>query len=299
MSVLEYKVAGMRNLRLWTSLIMVSIFTLLLLRYVPGTWLIDVRFANPTVAYVVLGLIFYFAVYFLGSQSLDYFRFPRFHFKTGMALLLASVFVILEISNSDNLRLDPWIAVRGLLYLLAIGFGEEMMSRAFIFGALHKFGIMRAIFGSSALFGLMHLNLYVGSNWDSWSAYSHVMGAFGFGVFACALMIVTRSIWMAVIFHALSDWGVIFDKALPILNEEEKWTPGFWQGLVLPVPGVAFMVGCAMLMLWINRGEVPQWLYRLAYKWKLIKPTNKKAPDRATQSFQRRRRTPFVEVIPS
>ena len=79
-------VSGMRNLRLWTSLISVSIFALLVLRHVPGTWLIDVRFANSTVGYVVLGLIFYVAVYFLGSQSLEYFRFPRFHFKTGVAL---------------------------------------------------------------------------------------------------------------------------------------------------------------------------------------------------------------------
>ena len=60
-----HTVAGMRNLRLWTSLISVSIFALLVLRHVPGTWLIDVRFANLTVGYVVLGLIFYLAVYFL------------------------------------------------------------------------------------------------------------------------------------------------------------------------------------------------------------------------------------------
>ena len=277
MSVPVYMVVGMRNLRLGISLITVSVFALLVLRYVPGTWLIDVKYANPTVGYVVLGLIFYVAIYFLGSQSLEYFRFPRFHFKTGVAFLLASVFVIREISYSDNFRLDPWVVVRGLVYLLAIGFGEEMMSRAFVFGVLHKFGIMRAIFGSSALFGLMHVNIYVGSDWDAWSAYWHVMGAFGFGVFACALMIVTRSIWMAVIFHALNNWGIIFDKALPILNEEENWIPSFWQGLVLPLPDTVLMVGCAMLLLWIDRGEVPHWLHLLAHKWKLIEEAHNTA----------------------
>ena len=235
---------------------MVSLFALLVLRFVPGSWFIDVSFANSTVGYVVVGLIFYIAVYFVGSQSLEYFRLPRFHFKTGVALLMASVFVILEISNSDNLRLDPWVAVRGLLFLLAIGFGEEMLCRAFIFGALHKFGVMKAIFGSSALFGLMHLNRYVGSDWDPWRAYWHVMDAFSFGVFACALMIVCRSIWVVVIFHALCDWGIVFDQASPILTKAERWVPSFWQGIAFPVFGIFIMVGFAMVLLWINRGAL-------------------------------------------
>jgi rod shape determining protein RodA len=82
-------VAGMRNLRLGVSLIGFSIFSLLILRYVPGTWLSGFDYANSTVSYLILAAIFYFAVYFLGLQSLEYFRLPRLHFKTGVALLIA------------------------------------------------------------------------------------------------------------------------------------------------------------------------------------------------------------------
>ena len=273
MSVGLTMVAGMRNLRLGTSLIALSVLAILVLRFVPGTWLIDIRFVNPTISYVVLGLIFYVIVYFLGSQSLEYFRLPRLHFKTAIALGVATILVIIEISRSDNLRLDPWIAVRGTLFLLAIGFGEEMVSRAFIFGALHKFGIMKAILISSLLFGLMHLNLYMGADWDPWSAYWHVMDTFGFGVLACALMIVTRSIWVAVIFHALCNWSVIFDKASDVASGRHDWGVSFWEGIRLPLSGFAFMVALAMLLLWIDRGVVPTWVYRLAMRWKLVEPS--------------------------
>ena len=262
----------MRHLRLGLSLIGLSIFSLLILDYLPGPWADEMRYADSTFGYVVMGLIFYIAIYFLGLQSLEYFRLPRIHFKTLLALLIASPFVILDITNSDNVHLKPWVAVRGIVFLLAIGFGEEMFSRGFTYGVLRRFGNVSAIFISSAFFGLLHLNLYVGGNWDTWLAYSHVMNAFSFGVFTCALMIVTRSIWVAVIFHALCDWSVVFDKVLADTGDEGKWHPGLWEGLSLPLFDVFLFCGLALVLLWIDRGSVPAWMYRLALKWKLVKP---------------------------
>ena len=262
----------MRNLRLGFSLIGLSIFALLILDYLPGPWADEMRYADSTFGYVVMGLIYYLAIYFLGLQSLEYFRLPRIHFKTLLALLVASFFVILDITNSDNVHLKPWVTVRGIGYLLAIGFGEEMFSRGFTYGVLRRFGNVSAIFISSALFGLLHLNLYVGANWDTWLAYSHVMTAFSFGVFTCALMIVTRSIWVAVIFHALCDWSIVFDKALVDTGDEGKWHPGLWEGLSLPLFKVFLFCGLALVLLWIDRGSVPAWMYRLMLKWKLVKP---------------------------
>ena len=265
-------VAGMRNLRLGFSLIGLSIFTLLILNYLPGPWADEMRYADSTFGYVVMGLIYYLAIYFLGLQSLEYFRLPRIHFKTLLALLVASFFVISEIAGSDNVHLKPWVAVRGIVFLLAIGFGEEMFSRGFTYGVLRRFGNVSAIFISSALFGLLHLNLYVGANWDTWMAYCHVMNTFSFGVFACALMIVTRSIWVAVIFHALCDWSIVFDKALADTGDEGKWQPGLWEGLSAPLFNVSLFCGLALVLLWIDRGSVPGWMYRLALKWKLVEP---------------------------
>ena len=262
----------MRNLRLVLSLVGISIFALLILDFGPGNWLSDVNFAEGSVNYLVMGLIFFITVYFVGSESLEYFRLPRFHFKTALAILIASIFVIRQISNSDNVSLSAWSATCGIIFLLLLGFGEEMLSRGLIFGALHKYGLWKAIFGSSFLFGLLHLNVYIGKYWDPWQAYWHVMSAFGFGIFVCALMIVTRSIWVVVIYHALFDWGVVFDKAQEPLIGRQDWDVSIWGGISSPFLNLAISIGFAALLLRLDRGGVPRWAARLAIKWKLVKP---------------------------
>ena len=263
---------GMRNLRLGISLIGISIFSILILDFLPGPWVNEMPFADSTFVYVVMGLVFYVAIYFLGSPSLKYFGLPRWHFKTGVGLLVGSFFVISEITGSDNVHLGAIISIRGVIFLLAVGFGEEMVSRGLVYGALEKFGNPSAIFISSLLFGLMHLNLYTGGDWDPWEAYWHVTSAFAFGLLACALMIITRSIWVAVIFHALCDWSIVFDKTSANLPGRQDWGVGFWEGVTVPFSNVSLYIGCALVLLWIDRGGVPVWVYRLALKWKLVKP---------------------------
>lgn len=271
LSVLGSTVLGMRNLRLGLVLIGLSLFALLLLRNLPELWSDDEYFANSIFSYVVLGLVFYFAVYFLGLPSLEYFRLPRFHYMTLVALLVALTFGTRGFGNSESPHLDTWVAVGGVALLLAIGFGEEMFSRAFTFGVLSKFGNLRAIFFSSTLFGLMHLNLYLGYDWDPWEAYWHVMSATAFGVFACSLMIVTRSIWLAVLFHGLSNWSIVFDISGESTSGRQDWGMGLWEGLTLPFGSAGLYIGCALVLMWMNRGIVPNWVYRLALRWKLVK----------------------------
>jgi membrane protease YdiL (CAAX protease family) len=262
----------MRNIRLGASLIGFSIFALLLLRYVPELWSDDQHFANSTFSYVVLGLVFYVAVYFLGLPSLEYFRLPRIHYKTLVAVLVALTFVSLEFRGSEELQVKGWVAVGGVAFLLAIGFGEEMVSRAFTFGILHKFGDLIAISISSIFFGLMHLNRYLGADWDPWEAYWHVVSAAAFGVFACSLMIVTRSIWLAVIFHGLSDWSIVFAAQPESSSGRQDWGVSFWEGFTLPLGSAGLYIGSALVLLTLNRGSVPIWIYRLALRWKLVKP---------------------------
>ena len=85
-------------------------------------------------------------------------------------------------------------------------------------------------------------------------------------------MIVTRSIWIAVLFHALSDWGVVFDKASSNSSGADQWNPGIWEGITFPLYNVSIMVGAALLLLWINSATLPAWMHRLAIKWKLLEP---------------------------
>ena len=262
----------MRNLRLGSTLIALSVLTLVAGRLQPTSWFEDIPYANATFGHVVAGLFFYFAIYVLGLQSLEYFRLPRVGLKTLFGLCFASIFIILEIGNSDNVRMGVEETVMGIIFLLSIGYTEEMLSRGFVYGALYKFGRRSAIFFSSLGFGLMHINRYIGADWNPWMAYWHVVETFGFAVFACALMIVTRSIWLVVIFHALIDWSIVFDKYIPPDPNEEIWKPSVLEGLTSPLFNMVIFVGLAGLLLKIDRGTVPKWVKRLALKWKLVEP---------------------------
>ncbi len=262
----------MRHLQLGVKLIVLSVCALLVLDLLPGNWVSQEKHLNSTTSYVILGVGFYLANYLVGSDSLEYFKLPRFHFKSVVALTVAALFMIQSVVSSDNVSLKPIDVFSGILFLLSIGFGEEMVSRGLVFGLLRKFGQRKAMFVSSMLFGLMHLNLYRGSNWDAWLAYWHVMEAFSFGILACALMIVTRSIWVAVVFHAICDWGIIFNKVSTDAGSGEDWTQGFWEGIASPLFSLLLQGGFALLILRINRASLPNWFYRLALKWKLVEP---------------------------
>lgn len=262
----------MRNLRLGITLIALSVLTLVAGRLQPTSWFEDIPFANATFGNVVAGLFFYFAIYVLGLQSLEYFRAPRVGLKSLFALLIAAIFIIGEIGSSDNERMSVLETVMGIIFLLSIGYTEEIFSRGFVYGALYKFGRRSAIFFSSLGFGLMHINRYIGADWNPWMVYWHVVETFGFAVFACALMIVTRSIWLGVIFHALIDWSIVFDKYIPLDPTEEIWKPSMLEGLTSPLFNMVIFVSLAGLLLKIDRGSVPRWVKRLALKWKLVEP---------------------------
>jgi membrane protease YdiL (CAAX protease family) len=262
----------MRNLRLGITLVALSVLILVAGRLQPTSWFESIPYANTTFGNVIAGLFFYLATYFLGLQSLAYFRLPRMSLKTLFALFIASIFIVGEITTSDNVRMSTQETVMGIIFLLSIGYTEEIFSRAFIFGSLFRFGRKKAIFFSSLGFGLMHLNRYTGSDWDPWVAYWHVMDTFGFGIFICALMILTRSIWVAVIFHALVDWSIVFDKYVPPTPEKDQWQPSMWEGLTSPLFNFVIFVGLAAMLLAIDRGSVPKWVKRVALKWKLVEP---------------------------
>ena len=261
----------MRNFRAGASLVVLSVIALLILRYVPGSLLSNIAYANATAGYISLGIFFYILARFLRLPTLHYFKLPVINWKSVTALLFAGVFVYLELNRDDIIGKTGYEAFAGCLYLLSIGFGEEMVSRVFTFGVLKKYGTKIAFFGSSALFGLMHLNLYVGKYWDPWSAYWHVAQTFAYGTFICALMILTRSVGVVILFHALSDWSVVFVADSAPGRIPPDISISFWSGITVPLDSVVISLGLAMFLMWINRGiHLPRWMHRLFHKWKLV-----------------------------
>ena len=265
----------MRNLRMWVSLVGLSVAALATLRYFPGEWVGEDFHLNSIVSYSVVAIVFYVAIYFLGLPTLEFFRFPRIHLKTLFALAVVMPGPVVLMTDSNNHYKSVGYTISSIIFLLVLGFGEEMLSRGFTYGVLRKFGQLKAIFISSLLFGLLHINVYFPDQLG-WATYGHVMSAFGMGLVLCGLMIVTRSIWVSVIYHAMIDWSIPFEKV-----SKESYTDdtvySLWDNLTSPFFELIFYVAGLAILLMINRASVKPWMYRLAkrfepvaVKWKLV-----------------------------
>ena len=166
---------------------------------------------------------------------------------------------------------EKWI--RGVIFLILVAVAEEIFSRGIVFGVLLRHGLTVAVIGSSLMFGLMHINSYVG-NFDAWPAYWHVVSAASFGVFACALMVLTRSIWMPIVLHTFSNAGLLLTSAEEVQAERDSVSSvEFLAGVTHPLPAVATFLIPSLIMFWIAAGmPLHPRLQRLAIKWRLIEP---------------------------
>ena len=223
---------------------------------------------NDSLQYALIIIFVLTCVLIVKPPTMVYFRWPRIRWIGAFALLAAIGIVALAISNGYMIKQPLRFKVAGVISLLFIGFGEELLSRILVFGSLQRFGTRFAVLVSSAMFGLMHLNVYI-PEWSFWAAFSHVASAFSFGIFACALLLATRSYWIVAIFHGLADWTVVFDRKSTSTGED--YSPSIFEGLRWILEG--FFMECGiigLILLWVMRGKWPKWAIRLAIKWKLV-----------------------------
>jgi len=258
----------MRSVRMWIVLIVMSVLGVLVLNsasaIVPGK-----RF-DSTGSYIIVGILFFALMRFLRVPTMRYFSKPAWGWRYVVAMVLCANLTYVQLRGEPfhTMRISQWLS--GITFLLVDGFTEEVLSRGVIFGVLQRRGLPIAVIGSSLMFGLMHLNVYIG-NWDPWQAYWHVMSAASFGVFACALLVVTKSMWVPIIFHSLSDAGLLFET--PPTKEEETYRVSidFWQGATHPLSVFLTFVIPALILFWIHAGTpVPHWFMRYAIKFGLV-----------------------------
>lgn len=273
----------MKRLQIGLALTGFSVFAILLLRFVRVPFMDPGGDASNIASFVVMGAVFYFFIKIFKLPSLSYFRLPRLTPISGLALLIAGAQMYSTISHEDN-EMKPWkVALPGIIFLFSIGFGEELVSRGFVYGVLKNRSHKAAVLVSSLFFGLMHLNLYTGTDWDPWLAYWHVASAFCFGFFMCALMVATQSIWVPMIVHAIFDWNVVFDKTPPILKDNPPISVSFWEGLVSPFSDFLFLFLPGLIVfgfMYHRRIWLPLWFknlaFRIAVRWKLVDETQDK-----------------------
>ena len=265
----------MRHLRVIGGILGYTAIVLALYRVLP-TWLVsDERYVNSIIIYIVISVLFFVIVYLKGVDSLEYFRRPRLGAASITAMVIAAVFVLPEFVGGQN-EMKPWgYVIPGIIFLLGIGISEEIFSRGLVFGMLRKYGERKAIVFSSVTFGLMHLNVYVGDNWDLWTAYDHVVSSACWGFLACSIMIATRSIWFVAVFHALVDWSIVFGVE-DVATGGDETAPVFtlWDNLVYPTVHLFVYIPAALLILRVNRGGWPKWMEKIAIRWKLVVPVS-------------------------
>lgn len=256
---------------MWASVVGLTGVVVLWLNLFPGQLLGDTYFQGSIASYLGITFFAYGLVVLVGSPSLEYFRVPRRTFKT-FFVILCLVPSLVQYTTSENLESKEVLyTLTGIVFLICIALGEEIFCRGFLFGTFRKFGMWKAIWVSSLIFGLLHLNLYRGENWDPWQAYAHVSSAFSFGVLACAVMITTGSIWLSVAMHTVLNWQIVFRKDPVSPGPYPDWQfDSLWQGFSYPLLDSVLTISLAWIFLRIHRGGLPVWAYQLAVKWKLV-----------------------------
>ena len=226
---------------------------------------------DSTGSYMILGLFSCAVMWWLRPLTMAYFALPRFGWGFLLACALMINLIVVQIRGEDfsQVTSDKWL--RGIIFLICVATAEEIFSRGIIFGVLQRHGMAVAVIGSSLMFGLMHINSYIG-NFDAWPAYWHIVSATSFGVFACALMVVTRSIWMPIVLHTFSNAGLLLRNAEEVQAKRDSYSSvDFWPGLVQPLPVMLTFVIPALALFWIAAGTpIHPRLHRLGVKWKLI-----------------------------
>jgi membrane protease YdiL (CAAX protease family) len=253
-----------RHLRVTASLL--GYATLLIAIYrIPELWVKDDdNFINSIVTYSVVLAVFLTIIFVKGLDCLEYFRLPRIGLASFSAIAIAVIFVSPRLWGGHNEMKPIDIALPGVIYLLGIGFSEEVFSRGLVFGKLRHLGERKAMVYSSVVFGLLHLNVYVGYDWDLWIAYSHVISAGAFGFLACAIMITTRSIWISAVFHTFFNWPIVFERLIEDSDLGEMPAYTLWDNLTTPWFELILYVPIALFILRINRGGWPKWVQKLS-----------------------------------
>jgi hypothetical protein len=81
-----------------------------------------------------------------------------------------------------------------------------------------------------------------------------------------------------VIFHALSDWFIVFEKVIKDeggLSGLGDYLPNtLWENLVNPLSEFLIYGPVILFLARVNRGGWPKWMEKIALRWKLVVPVS-------------------------
>ena len=201
---------GRRKAIAFVAIVLISAGVLLSFRV--WGFIFTKRYANQSdfFSYLVIGSCVILAMRSWMPSMVKYLSLPRLNLKLMIGVCVALGMYWLNFHSFPHYFPGWRNSVVDILQLLSIGFGEELFSRGFVYGAWRKFGTWQAVIVSSVLFGLMHVGSYF-KHHDSYVTFHQVINATAFGVVICGVMLITGSIWTGVVIHAFSDSQLYFD----------------------------------------------------------------------------------------
>lgn len=200
-----------RKSELWFSLILIFIFSVLQSISIEGNKQLGVEYSVSAVSTLVLAVFLY---WFIRRKELkDYYGFRRLQISYKQFLYFVPLFVLISINlwNGVKINLPVTDSICYLVYMLGVGFVEEMLFRGFLFRALAKDNMKMAVIISSLTFGLGHLfNLLNGSGMTLVANLSQVVGAVSVGFLFVLILLRGGSIIPCIATHAAIDMVSLF-----------------------------------------------------------------------------------------
>ena len=163
------------------------------------------------------GLVWLAAIWYFYPLALNRFKF-HLSKRLPVGLLIVLFFTVGPIYHADYAHKSIFDVVVGFLFALGIGIDEDFFSRGLIFGTFESFGIQIAAIVSAVHFGLLHFgNVIWGGQSFSFTS-TQVVGAMAFGYLCVGLMLYTKTIWVPVLFHGLTDFPMQLESAASYKN---------------------------------------------------------------------------------
>jgi len=163
------------------------------------------------------GLVWLAAIWYFYPQALSRFK-VQFSKKLLVGLLIVLFFTVGPIYHSDYAHKSIFDVVVGFLFALGIGLDEDFFSRGLIFGAFESYGIQIAAIVSAVHFGLLHFGNAIWGGQSFSFTSTQVVGAMAFGYLCVGLMLYTKTIWVPVLFHGLTDFPMQLESAASYKN---------------------------------------------------------------------------------
>ena len=163
------------------------------------------------------GLVWLAAIWYFYPQTLSRFKITLSK-RLPVGLLIVLFFTVGPIYHADYAHKSIFDVVVGFLFALGIGLDEDFFSRGLIFGAFESYGIQIAAIVSAVHFGLLHFGNAIWGGQSFSFTSTQVVGAMAFGYLCVGLMLYTKTIWVPVLFHGLTDFPMQLESAASYKN---------------------------------------------------------------------------------